>query len=87
MRRKEQPDNKEYKRVLYYFETFSSEPGMAVLKDMRSIYYDRQSYVPGDPDQTAFREGQRSVVFEILSALKSSKHPEIFEVPDVEFEE
>jgi hypothetical protein len=79
VRHKSVPDNKEYKRVLPYFETFSSESGKAVLKDMRKMYFDRQSYVPGDQYATAFLEGQRSVVADILSFLSQSKHPEIFE--------
>jgi hypothetical protein len=50
---------------------------------MRKSYFDRTSYVPGDPYATAFAEGQRSVVSDILSFLSQSKHPELFEeVPD-----
>lgn len=80
--RNKKPDNKEYKRVLYYAETFSTESGRAVLKNMRRTYFDRQSYVPGDQFATTFAEGQRSVVADILSFLSQSKHPELFETLD-----
>lgn len=53
------------------FET--SVDGKAVLDDLCDAYYDRVSFVPGDPHTTAFNEGQRSVVaaiFQILEDLK-----------------
>jgi len=77
--KKEQPASPEFKRVKLYYETFSTESGKAVLKDLRNSFYDAQSYVPGDPYATAFSEGCRSVVLGILNALKQSQHPELFE--------
>jgi hypothetical protein len=56
------------------FET--SVDGKAVLDDLCDAYYDRTSFVSGDPQATAFNEGARSVVlaiFQILEDLKAEK--------------
>ena len=83
MARPNQPNSKEFKRVLAYFETFSTESGQAVLRDLLKSFYDVPSYVRGDTYEAAFREGNRGVIFYILSMLKQSKHPEAFErTPD-----
>lgn len=53
------------------FET--SVDGQSVLQDLCDSYYDQTSFVPGDPQATAFNEGRRAVViaiFEILEELK-----------------
>ena len=53
-----------------YYNTFSSGEGAVVLEDMHRSYMDRCSldeYNP-DPNMTAFREGQRSVVI-VIKAL------------------
>lgn len=86
-RKQAQPDNPEFKRVLNYSETFSTDSGLITLKDMRRTFFDRVSYVPGDPYATAFAEGQRSVVAQILSNLKQSSHPEMFEPSLDEYED
>ncbi len=36
--------------------------GQAVLDELARLYYDRASYSQGDTHETAFKEGQRSVV-------------------------
>lgn len=36
--------------------------GQAVLDELARLYYDRASYTRGDTHETAFKEGQRSVV-------------------------
>lgn len=53
------------------FET--SADGQAVLDDLCEAYYDRTSFVPGDPQQTAFNEGARSVVLSIFQILEDLK--------------
>jgi hypothetical protein len=56
------------------FET--SSDGQRVLDDLCEAYYDRTSFVSGDPQATAFNEGARSVVlaiFQILEDLKQKK--------------
>ena len=53
-----------------YYNTFSGGDGGVVLEDMHRSYMDRCSldeYAP-DPNMTAFREGQRSVVL-VIKAL------------------
>jgi len=51
-----------------YAITFGSEQGRRVLKDLLG-YRDRISFDP-DPYQTAFNEGQRSVVLRVTSKIK-----------------
>ena len=51
-----------------YAITFGSEQGRRVLKDFLG-YRDRISFDP-DPYQTAFNEGQRSVVLRVTSKIK-----------------
>ncbi len=72
-------ESEAYKRVKLYEETFSTESGKAVLKDLRRLFYDTEIYIPGDPYGTAFTLGQRSVVMLIRDMLRNSKHPELFE--------
>lgn len=57
-----------------------------VVQDLKQKYFYQPSYSPGDPYGTAYREGQRSVVFDIFSQLKASQHPEMFETPEEEGE-
>jgi hypothetical protein len=47
--------------------------GQAVLDDLCQAYYDRTSFVPGDPQATAFNEGARSVVLAIFQILEDLK--------------
>jgi len=51
-----------------YAITFGSEQGRRVLKDLLG-YRDRISFDP-DPHQTAFNEGQRSVVLRVTTKIK-----------------
>lgn len=72
------PDSpKTVKKVQAAYRLFEMSPdGKAVLDDLCDAYYDRVSFVPGDPHTTAFNEGQRSVVaaiFQILEDLKTEK--------------
>lgn len=65
----------EVKAAYRIFET--SPMGRTVLEDLCDSFYDRPSFVPGDPaGSTEFREGQRSVVamiFEVLEDLHREK--------------
>lgn len=36
--------------------------GQAVLNELSALFYDRPSYTKGDTHETAFKEGQKSVV-------------------------
>jgi hypothetical protein len=40
--------------------------GEKILEELATHYYDRQSYVAGDPHATSFNEGARSVISYIL---------------------
>ena len=44
--------------------------GETVLKGLTEAYVLRTSHVPGDPYETAFREGQREVVTYLLSLVR-----------------
>lgn len=50
-------DNKIYNRIFQ-----QDKDGQAILDELSRLFYDRSSYVKGDPYDTAFREGQRAVV-------------------------
>ena len=47
-----------------------SPNGETVLKGLLENFVMRTSHVPGDPYETAFREGQREVVTYLLSLVR-----------------
>lgn len=55
-----------------YYSCFVSPAGKLVLEDLKLAFYDRQSHTPGDPYETTFKEGQRSVVKRIMFFLEQS---------------
>lgn len=58
--------------ILAYKDTFNSEQGKKVLYDLMKVCHLLQpSYVGGTPEETAFREGERSVVLRILTQLET----------------
>ena len=54
--------------TVLYREAFKEER-QKVLEELTSLFYDRSSYTKGDPYETAFNEGQRSVILFILQKL------------------
>ncbi len=52
--------------VVAYGQTFSTPEGKIVLDDLRRSYQQKSSHVPGDSHSTAFKEGCRSVVLDIM---------------------
>ena len=56
-----------------YKITFSSKEGEKVLADLTSAYYHRSSFKE-NPYETAFREGQRSVLIRIINLIKENKN-------------
>jgi hypothetical protein len=50
-----------------YADCFGSISGNKVLEDLKSAYQMRESYVKGDPYETARREGERAVYLRIIS--------------------
>jgi len=56
-----------------YQITFSSKEGERVLADLTSAYYHRGSFKE-NPYETAYREGQRSVLIRIINLIKENKN-------------
>lgn len=58
-----------------YWECFHSQAGKQVLEDLLYRYYDRFLFDPNDVtgQPLAYREGQRSVVQDILLIRKSTQ--------------
>jgi|TARA_E500000318_G_scaffold520_2_gene707 hypothetical protein len=53
-----------------YTETFNSEAGQKVLRDLEARSNWRAlSYVAGDPNATAFEEGKRAVLLHIHNMM------------------
>ncbi len=56
---------------------FALPSGEEALKHLRRLFYDRGSFVKGDPYHTAFKEGQRDVVgyiIECVDALEAANN-------------
>lgn len=56
-----------------YSDYFLTPLGQDILADLKDAFYDRPMFQPGEDTSgltLAFREGQRSVVLDILSAIK-----------------
>jgi len=57
-----------------YRQVFTGKVGEEVLEDiLRHCHLDQSSFVPNDPNYTAFKEGKRRVGLQILSYLKKTK--------------
>jgi hypothetical protein len=56
-----------------YQITFSSKEGERVLADITSAYYHRSSF-KNDPYETAYREGQRSVIIRVINLIEENKN-------------
>lgn len=56
-----------------YAAAFNGGAGAEVLEDLQRRFGARLSYVKGDPHETAFREGQRSVVVTIQTLMALAK--------------
>lgn len=50
---------------------FGSETGKAVLKYLMKSYYHPPSFVRGDSHETAFNEGRRNVMIDILDKMSA----------------
>jgi len=61
---------------LAYRRTFNTEDGERVLKDLKArLSFDASTFVPGDPHQSAFLEGQRYAVLLIVRMLSEESAP------------
>lgn len=56
-----------------YMEVFSTEAGQAVLLDLfKANYVDHStSHVPGDHHTSAYREGRRSAIWDIMLTINA----------------
>lgn len=61
---------KAHAKFIDYKRIFSSEQGKRVLADLIAQHFVmRPTYVRGDPQGTAFNEGQRDVVLRIMTIM------------------
>lgn len=61
-------DERERPVAKMYYRIFQQDKdGQAILDELAALFYDRQSYVKGDSYETAFKEGQRSIVAFIIN--------------------
>jgi hypothetical protein len=56
-----------------YKFVFKSDEGQKVLQDLRERFYDRETFVRGEPDTTAYNQGARGVLFYIFRQLEDFK--------------
>lgn len=57
---------------LLYARVFSSNPdGHLIFEELRSIFYDTQSF-KSDPYETAFNEGKRAVLSFVLNKMAAA---------------
>ncbi|MDP5239923.1 hypothetical protein Q9Q94_10285 [Uliginosibacterium sp. 31-16] len=60
-----------------YAAVFQISPdGSRVFEELTSRFYDIQSHTPGDSYETAFREGQRSVLRFVIRQLARAQQPQ-----------
>jgi hypothetical protein len=64
-------------RTMDYTACFGTASGQRVLEDLYRSYGRRTSYSKGDPYETAYREGQRSVYLSIRVLLRLDQLPEV----------
>ncbi len=56
-----------------YRTLLNTEDGQIVMKDLQARYHINGSTFSADPNETAYREGQRTVVLFLLSMLQEPK--------------
>ncbi len=56
-----------------FLSVFDSPDGKIILTDMLDKYYKYTSFTPGEPETTAFKEGQRSVVIYIMDRISRAE--------------
>ncbi len=64
---------------LYELVFQGREDGKEVLEDLCKRFYDRPSYVRGDPYETAYNEGCRAAIHYILQKIAQSQQPKEIE--------
>ncbi|MGA0098498.1 MAG: hypothetical protein ACO3P1_13625 [Pseudomonadales bacterium] len=62
---------------LAYRRTFNTEDGERVLKDLRKrLRFEQTTHVPGDPNESAFLEGQR-YAFLLIAGMLSEEREQV----------
>ncbi len=56
-----------------FLRVFKSPDGAGILQDLMDKHYKYTSFVRGEPETTAFNEGQRSVVIYILERISRAE--------------
>ncbi len=73
------PDSINRRRRIDYETTFSSQAGERVLRDLFTRFIASYNWTPGEPMENAiFREGQRSVILDILYFMGAEADPKRF---------
>lgn len=70
-------DDEKTQREQDYLITFSTDAGKRVLEDIRKGFQDKLSHCPGDPYETAYREGRRAVYLSIVSLMDRAKYQKV----------
>jgi len=60
-------------RIIYRRVFKGEKDGALIFADMRKRFSDRLSFKAGAPDETAFREGQRSVIKWLESQIEEDE--------------
>lgn len=68
--------SKEQKQLWAAFRWFETTPNGKLILDNLKMLQDHSSHVKGDPYQTAYNEGRRSVYLDIQSAIEQGKQAE-----------
>lgn len=66
----ELPDNEDEKLFRAFHDTFRSGPGSVVYAYFEREYNNTPSFVPGEPETTAYNEGCRAVFLQIKHNLE-----------------
>lgn len=61
---------------IYAVQFQVNKDGNQIFEEMCRIFYDQQSHTHGDPYETAFKEGQRSVMAFIINKMARAEHPQ-----------
>ena len=60
-------------RTALYNRVFKSPDGMKVLQDLKEMFVERRSFVPGDPYETHLRVGHVEVLQYIIEIMEANK--------------
>jgi len=58
------------KLLRVFYDTFKSQSGSVVYKHFEDVYNNTSSFVPGEPETTAYNEGCRAVFLQIKHNLE-----------------